>query len=225
MAYSDGIFNPYTFVMQPNTIIPVMPSPAGNWPIAPFPDNSPPQFVQITALDLKAQINKLMYADPLGPVDAPPKTATEIAIRQRNLAEQIGPPFARIQKEYLPRIIDRALYILTKKGKIEPFVVDGKAVQIQYQSPMTIAQGQIDVDSFVQWFTLVQGIYGEERAQAFINPVEVPYWLADKMGVDPTLIIEKEALGNALGNQGEMEQQMQIAQLEQAQGMVQGRAA
>ena len=115
MSYSDGVFNPWTFVLQPNTVIPVAPSSNGQWPIQPFPDTANPQFMQLTSMDLRMQINKLLYADPLGPIDTPTKTATEQALRQRNLAEEIGPGFTRMQQECLDRILQRVIVVLEQK--------------------------------------------------------------------------------------------------------------
>ena len=72
MAYSDGVFTPWTFQLSANTVIPVARGNAGEWPIAAMPDVANPNFMQLTSNDLRAQINKLMFADPLGdPKDTP----------------------------------------------------------------------------------------------------------------------------------------------------------
>jgi len=215
MGASDGVFNPWTFVLSPNTMIPVAPNSNGQFPIIPFPDNSPPQFVQLTLLDLRNQINILMYADPLGPVDGPTKTATELALRQRNLAEEIGPPFTRLQKEYLSKIISRVIYILQKKGFLEPIVINGREIQLQYQSPLVVAQGQQDVANFTQWYQLLQGIYGPEAAITYLNPVEQPYWMANKMGVDMTILNDKKSMEEMLKEQSELAQEKEMMLMQQ----------
>jgi len=49
MAWSDGVFNPWTFALQPNTIIPIAPNSNGQFPLQPMPDTANPQFLQLTA--------------------------------------------------------------------------------------------------------------------------------------------------------------------------------
>jgi hypothetical protein len=213
MAYSDGVFNPWTFKIEPNTVIPVSPNSSGQWPIQPFPDSANPQFMQLTSNDLRMQINKLMFADPLGPIEGPQKTATELALRQRNLAEQIGPAFTRLQQEYLSRVIDRVVYILQRKGFIDQLEINGKRIQVRYKSPLVAAQGQQDVANFMQFYQILQATQGPETAMINLNPVKFPAWLASKMAIDTT----------ALNTQKEMEaflaQQSEQMQMEQMMGM------
>jgi hypothetical protein len=216
MAYSDGVFNPWTFKIEPNTIIPVSPNSAGQWPIQPFPDSANPNFMQLTANDLRMQINSLLFADPLGPIEGPQKTATELALRQRNLAEQIGPAFTRLQQEFLSRLINRVIYILQKKGLMDKLVINGTEIQLRYKSPLTAAQGQQDVQNFLQFYQILQNTQGPEAALVNLNPSKYPAWLASKMSVDVT----------ALNTQQEMqdfyEQQSEKAQLQEMMMMEQG---
>lgn len=214
MAYSDGVFNPNTFVMQPNSIITVSPTSNGQFPLQPFPDTANPNFMQVTANDLRMQINALLYADPLGPVEAPTKTATEIGIRQRNLAEEIGPQFTRIQAEFLGPLIKRLIYILKKRGKIPPIEVDGREIEIRYKSPLTVSQGEKDVETFIRWFQVMQGTLGPEQAILYLNPLEMPLWSAQKMGVDMKVLNSKEQMADLLAQQSE-----QMQEQEQAMGM------
>lgn len=222
MGYSDGIFNPWTFKIQPNTIIPIAPRSDGNSPIMPFPDNQTPQFYQLTATDLRFQINKLLYADPIGPLDqAPDKTATELVIRQKQFAEEIGPLFARIQSELLAPLMKRIIYILQKKGLIEALVIDGKTVEIKYESPLVFAQGQQDMQRFAQWYQLMQSVQGPEAALININPAKLPGWSARKMGVDPTPLNTEEQIEKMLDEQSQQAQEQDMAMMEQ-QGMMEG---
>lgn len=211
MAADDGIFNPFTFILAPNTIIPVATSSNGSFPIQVFPDTANPNFMQVTTNDLRMQINTLLYADPLGPIEAPNKTATELALRQRNLAEEIGPAFIRLQKEFLSRVINRVIYILKKKGLIEDIKIDGKDIQVRYQSPLVVAQGQQDVAAFTQWLQLMQGIYGPEAAQVYLEPIKLPFWAANKMGVDLSVLNTEDGIKKMLGEQSEMAQQKEMS--------------
>lgn len=213
MAYSDGVFNPYTFRLTANTIIPVSPNSAGQFPLQALPDVSNPAFMQITSQDLRQQINKLMFAEPLGPVNAPTRTATELAIRQRSLAEEIGPLFTRLQQEFLSRLIQRVIHILQLKGFIEPLIINGKTIKVRYQSPLVTAQGSQDVDNFMQYFQALAAILGPESAIITVNPIELPFWMAGKMGVNMTLLPTKEGLSQTLAAQSEMAQEQQMNEM------------
>ena len=212
MAYSDGVFNPWTFHIEPNTVIPVAPSSSGNFPLQPFPDTANPQFMQLTSNDLRMQINKLLYADPLGPIEQPQKTATELALRQRNLAEEIGPLFTRLQQEFLSRLMNRVIYILQKKGFIDKLQVNGKDIQLKYQSPLVAAQGQEDVQKFMQYFQVLQAVQGPEAAVVNVNPVKFPQWVAQKLNVDPSTLNTEDEM-----KQMYEEQMAKAQELEQMQ--------
>lgn len=215
MAYSDGIFNPWTFKLEPNTVIPISPNSGGQPPIIPFPDTANPNFEQLVVVDLRQQINALMYADPLGPIDAPTKTATELALRQKSLAEEIGPLFTRLQQEFLSRVIQRIIHILQIKGLLEPLTLDnGKEIKVRYQSPLVVAQGKQDVMGLMDYFAALQAIF-QENALMYIDPVKVPLWIAEKLGVDKNLIPEKERLEEFAKNASEQDQTADMQMLEQ----------
>ena len=224
MAFSDGVFNPWTFRLEPNTVIPIAPSINGQWPLQPFPDTSNPNFMQLTSNDLRMQINKLMYADPLGPIEGPNKTATEVAMRQRNLAEEIGPGFTRLQQEFMPRFFENVIGILARKGLIKKVLVNGKEVRIRFKSPLTVSQGQQDIANFTQWFQLMQGIMGPEAALTYINPVKAPAWMAEKMGVDLTVINTTEQMAEFLANESMKAQTNEMAMMENLQNESSGQS-
>ncbi len=218
MAYSDGVFNPWTFKLEPNTVIPVAPNSSGQWPIQAFPDTANPQFMQLTSNDLRMQINKLLYADPLGPVTSPQQTATEIALRQRNMAEEIGPPFTRLQPELLTRVLKRVMHLLQQRGLIPKVIINGKEIQITYKSPLVVAQGQQDVQSFVQYFQVLQAIQGPEEAVINVNPVKFPAWAANKLGIDPTIITSEEQMQAFYESKSEQAQEQEMMMMEAQQG-------
>jgi len=164
------------------------------------------------------QINKLLYSDPLGPTPDPKQTAYEVAVRQREFSEQIGPAFTRLQSELLTPIINRVIYILQKKGLIEKIVIDGKQIQVSYKSTLVAAQGQQDVDNFVKFYQLLQGVQGEEAAVVNIDPVKFPSWAAEKLGVDASVLNTKEQMKEFYESQSEKAQEIEMSMLEKGQG-------
>jgi hypothetical protein len=218
MAFSDGVFNPYTFRIAPNTVIPISPNTDGVFPIQPLPDVANPAFMQLTSMDLRQQINKLMFADPLGPVnEAPTRTATELALRQRNLAEEIGPIFTRLQQEFLERTIQRVIHILQKKGFLDKLIINDREVKIKYRSPLTISQGQQDVDTFMNYLNIMQGFVGPEMTAAYVNTVKFSPWLASKLGVDQTLINTEDQMQAQLQRSNDELQQLKMMEVMNAQ--------
>ena len=224
MAWSDGIFNPWTFSLQPNTIIPIAPTTNGQFPLQPFPDTANPQFMQLTAVDLRMQINKLMYGDPLGPIEGTPqRTALEISIRKQEFLEQIGPSFTRLQVEFMPRLLEGVIHILQKKGLMKKLIINGKEIKIKYKSPITISQGQSDVAVFTQWFELMQGILGPDSAITYLNPIELPMWMANKMGVEMKVLNTRDQMKEMLAQQAAMMQELEAAGMQQIEeGMAGG---
>ena len=214
MAMSDGVFQPWTFKLEPNTIIPVAMNANGQFPLQPLPDTANPAFMQFTSTDLRMQINKLLYAENLLPPDKSPNvTAFEIAVRQQNLAQEIGPAFTRLQQEFLPRLISNVIYLLKRRGLIEDLTINGKEIQLKYQSPLVIAQGQQDVQNFLQWYGLIQQIYGD-AAPVYIHPIELPMWMAEKMGVEVKILNQRKQLEEKFGTDSELEQETTLNMLE-----------
>jgi len=214
MAFSDGVFNPWTFNLTANTIIPIARSSDGIFPIQALPDVAHPEFGQITSADLRMQINTLLFASPLGEITENPKqTATEVAIRQKTFAEEVGPSFTRLQQEYLAPTLQKCLDVLQSKGIVEKLEINGTIIQARYQSPLVLAQGQQDVDNFVQYCQTMQLIYGEEGASV-INPINTPGWVAMKKGVDKELVLTKEELKSALESRAQAQQMQQQAEMQ-----------
>ncbi len=211
MGISDGVFNPWTFSIQANKIIPIARSPDGQPPLIPLPDTANPAFMQLTSETLRAQINQMMYSQPLGPVDAPAKTATDAAIRQRNLLEEIGPIYTRLENEWLMPILERCMYILAAKGKLERVKIGEQSIKVKFKSPLVTAQGQESVRKVLDAVQVLQAIYGDD-SQIFLNPGELPGWIWEQFGNDPKLMPDPDKLREMLASQSEQQQQAQITQ-------------
>lgn len=188
MAYTDGIFNPYTFKLTPNTVLPVNQSASGSWPIAPLPSAGDISYTVIVINDLRQQIDKLMYNSPLGPLqETPPMTATEVAVRQNELRENAAASFARLQRELFTPLIERLMYILKKKGKFPPIQVNGKDVDVKYQTPLSLGKGQVDVNQFLMFYKDLQMVFGEQIALGMLNAPKVVPYMAKNLNIDVTL--------------------------------------
>jgi hypothetical protein len=188
MGFSDSVFNPHTFKLEPFTIIPVAPiGSGGQFPLQPLPESANPQFAQLTINDLRYQIKQLLFSDQLQSASAQgvqPSTATELMVNQQQLAQRIGPLFSRLQQEFLWPVIKRCSYILDKMGILKAPMINNKLVQFKYKSPLALAKGQQEIGRFTQFIQLMQGMFGPEVTKMYINPDVAPWIMAEQMQVD-----------------------------------------
>lgn len=226
MAFSDGVFNPHTFRMQPFAIIPVAPvGSQGQFPLQPLPDTSNPQFSQIMIQDLRNQIRVLMYASAEETPSIQPQTAAEVGVKQQELASRIGPLFSRLQSEFLWPIIERVAHILDKMGKLPKPRFEDKVIKFKYKSPLALAKGQQDVSRVIQFAQLMQGLVGEQQVTMFINMKQAPWLIAESMQIDPRYLNTPEQVEQAMQAVTEQMQEGNMTadgQLNQEQMQTQG---
>lgn len=186
MGFSDAIFNPHTFKLEPFTIIPIAPIGSnGQVPLIPLPNSASPEFAQMTMADLRMQIKQLLFAEqPQDSKSVQPQTAYELAMKQSTLAEKIGPTFSRMIQEYLWPVVKRFAYILHTMGLLPYPDIGGIPIVFRYKSPLALSKGRADVERFVQFVQVMQGIMGPEATQLYINPKTTPYMLAEMMQID-----------------------------------------
>jgi hypothetical protein len=94
--------------------------------------------------------------------------------------------------------------------------LDRKLISFVYRSPLALAKGQEQIARFTQYFQLLQGISGPEAAQAFINPMEYPYLLADLMQIDSRLLNAPEEVARVFqAQQDKMNEQQDMLMQQQ----------
>lgn len=218
MGFSDAVFNPHTFRLQPFTIIPIAPiGSGGQVPLIPLPDSADPNFAQMTMQDLRLQIKALLYAEqPQDALSVQPQTAYELSLKQQNLAEKIGPLFSRLQQEFLVPVLERFAYILHTMGKLPYPKLNGMPVKFKYKSPLALKNGQQEIGRITQWAQLMQGMMGPEATQVYINPKTTPYLLAESLQVDARYLNTPEEVSQVMQN---VQNQHNMAQLANASAM------
>lgn len=217
MGFSDAVFNPHTFKLEPFSVIPIAPIGAGSQaPLIPLPGSADPSFSQLTIQDLRNQIKTLLFNDVNPNESIQPQTATELMIVQQSLAQKIGPLFSRLQQEFLWPVIKRCAYILDKRGLLPYPQLDGVKVNFRYRSPLSLAKGQQDIARFTQYFQLMQGIWGQGPATMYINPGLAPYLIAEQMQVDSRYLNSPEQVQQA-AQQAQSQQDTMMADAQQDQ--------
>lgn len=202
MAFSDAVFNPHTFKLEPFSVIPIAPiGMGGQVPLIPLPDSSNPQFAQLTMQDLRLQIKALLFAETAADsLSVQPQTAFELSLRQQTLAQKIGPLFSRLQQEFHWPVIERCAYILEKMGLLPRPKLNGAKVKFIYKSPLALSKGQQDIARLTQFVQLMQGIMGPDGATLYINPKETPYLMAQMMQIDPRFLNNVDEVAQVMQN-------------------------
>lgn len=187
MGFSDSVFNPHTFRLEPFTVIPIAPiGTGGQLPLVPLPGSSDVQFTQLTIADLRMQIMRLLFAEsPSDSASVQPQTAYELALKQQTLAQKIGPLFSRLQQEFLEPVFERFAHILHVMGLLPRPKIEGMEIKFKYKSPLELAKGQQDIARLTQFVQLMQGIMGPQVTQIYMNPKTTPYLMASALQIDP----------------------------------------
>ena len=189
MAASDGVFNPYLFQIAPNKVIPISRQSMGDLPLKRLDVAGDVNMGNLEVNDMRMQIKDALFDNPVRPVESPEQTATEVMIRQQQFMEEISPAFGRLSVELQPKIINRIVFILQRKGYLPPELkVDNKNVTIRYKSPLVRSSAMQKIQNLQNYVAIMQPIAGQEATLASLNMPLIPQWLSDKLDVDELLV-------------------------------------
>ena len=186
-AEDDGVLNPANIRLAPGTIIPKAVGSKGLTPLQAAGDFD---VSQIVLSDLRARIRHALLNDKLGQIEAPKMTATEVLERTAEMVRILGATYGRLQAELLTPLIERALYILRRRGEIPDIYLDGHLVSVAYQSPIALAQSGQEASRALDWISSLSALGA--HAQDFVNVQAFAKWLANKLNVPAELIKAEE---------------------------------
>jgi hypothetical protein len=184
---SDGVMNPFTAVLAPNTILPVASNDSRNPSLSPITFGGNFQITDAIMSDLRERIRRTMLGPE--PSEGPVTSATEQSIRDRNRLWSLGGEFGRIQVELLVKVVTRGLFILQRRGLIPAFKVDGREVRLQFTSPFARSQDAEDLLALDRSLDSLAPFQG--AAQVGYDIDMLPEWVAAKTGLDPVLVNDK----------------------------------
>jgi hypothetical protein len=188
-AVSDGVLNPYTATLAPNTILPVASNDTNNPSLMPIPIGNNFRVTEVMMSDLRERVRRTMLGPE--PSEGAVKSATEISVADRNRLWAMNGEYSRIQSELLAKIIARGIFILQKKGLMAKFRVDGREVAVKYTSPFAKSQNAEDVMA-LQETLMIAGAMGPENLAAGMKVEDMPAWIARMKGVPEKLICSDE---------------------------------
>ena len=197
----DGVINPENIELVGGAIIPVTSNPGAiqGPTLAPLNAAGSPDLSQLIIQDLQTSINKIMFGDPLGDVNLPVKTATEISMRQQELSKRIGSAYGKLQYELINPLVDRLLDILDSLGLIDlgEFKVDGSTIAIRPVSPLAQAQDEEDIIRHIRYAETMIGLFGPEIGSGLVKPDKLGALLGDKMNISKDVIPTEQEVNQA----------------------------
>ena len=202
----DGLFNPYTAQIAPGVIIPVSTNQSTNPSLQRLDTGAPLNLTQFEVQRMQTAIRTHLFndlRDPTGPV----RSATEVAINQRELANRIGASFGRIQNEALTKILNSSVSILQRLGIVPPFQIDGADIAVKFTSPLSRAQDMEDLETLQRTVGMTAQLAGPEMVASGFKLDQFPTYIATKTGVDPELVRSDEEKMAMMRQMAEMAQQ------------------
>lgn len=217
MFYDAGTyFNPYSVRQWAGAMI--ARNPQGRNPLDPLEMPTHPDVFQ-HVLHLQDVIKKGFQVDPLGEIEAPAKSATEISIRENRAQRTSATDISRLINELPKQIFDVASKILNERGlllksreHIEGF--DTKKLKFDYVSPLYDLQNQSDLNHFTTNLQIKQQFFGEGAALATVNLFEANKFLTQKLNLPVKLFATDDDLKKFMAG---MAEQAQLAQQGQPQ--------
>lgn len=183
----DGVLNPYTVTIAPNTVIPVASNDQNNPSLKPLVNQPRPDLAQMILTDMRMSIRKKLLVDNRRQ-EGPVQSATEIVVQDREFVAQTGANYGRIQAELVERVIARGIDLLRSIGKMANIRVDGKMVTLKHTSPLARAQDNEELMAAQSFFQLASTLAGPEAYQLSVKTDEISEWLARKTGFPAELI-------------------------------------
>lgn len=209
---SDGVLNPYTASLTPNTIIPVA-SNADNSPsLRPIELGGNFNITEQMMKDLRERVRRTMLGPE--PTEGPVKSATEISVADRNRLWAMNGEYTRIQAELLAKVVARGVYILQKKGLIPPIRVDGHTVAVKYTSPFATTQNADDLIALQKTLQTLAPL-GPAGITGGLKVTEIPAYVARLNGVPESLIMTAADREEQVRQGIQAQQMMQQNQVQQ----------
>jgi len=188
----DGIFNPHTARIAPGTILPVSSNATANPTLKALDRAGDLGLGGIMLDEEQNSIREALFANPLGEVTDPVKSATEQMLRMQEALKKRGASFGRLKTELIEPLIAAEYDILGELGHVDrSFTVDGKSITIKMTSPMSKSEDMEDFQNSQVWWSNCQTL-PQEVLYGTVKVEDLPNYWRDKLSVPADLTREKE---------------------------------
>lgn len=186
---SDSYFNPYSVRRWAGAMI--ARQPGGRNPLEPI--NMPHNPDVLPAIQhLQEVVMRGFQVDPLGEIQTPVRSATEISIREQRAQRTASTDISRLINELPKQIYEISAKILSErklitKDRAKSLSFEGRKLNFEFQSPLYDLQKQDDLNHFITNMQIKQQYYGTEMAIATTNLKEVNKFLTNKLNLQSKL--------------------------------------
>ena len=219
---TTSYFNPYTMRQWAGAMIArapgTMPLQALEMPV--YPEVLP------KIQHLQEIIQRGFMVDPLGEIQSPVRSATEISIRENRAQRTSSTDISRLINELPRQVYEVAAKILsgrrllTKDRQLQ-MNASPRKFAFAYSSPLFDMQKQEDLSHFVQNMQIKQQFYGQGAAMASTNLIKVNRFLTENFNLKHDLFSSDEELQQFIDQAGQMAQQGALPQPRTAASSVQ----
>lgn len=187
----DGVFNPYTVRIAPGSIIPVSSNNNQNPTMRALERAGDLGLGGIILDGLKEDIRRALLASPIGDIQDPTKTATEIMIRTQEALKRQNTAFGRLYNELIIPVVKACLDIGTGRGFLPEIVADGSEVKIKMVSPLAKQQDMEEFQNSQIWFQNVSQL-DPNIMMGSVKVENLPKYWADKLSVPSMDLIRSD---------------------------------
>lgn len=213
MFYDAGTyFNPYSIRQWAGAMI--ARNPGGRNPLEPLSMPNHPD-VLLHIQHLQEVIQRGFQVDPLGELQTPVRSATEVAIRENRAQRTSATDISRLINEQPKQIYDVSSKILNSRGLLvkNRQAIPGfstRKLKFEYVSPLYDLQNQQDLNHFITNLQIKQQFFGQGASLASVNLFEAQKFLTDKLNLPRKLFAsddELRAFLSGMAKVSEMQQQ------------------
>ena len=161
-------------------------------------------------------VNRALFAKPIGDIDDPTKTATEISMRMQLDLQDSGSEFSRLMNEYGGAVFKRVIHLLSQEGIVPPIKIDGKNVDIKFLSPVSQKSDTDEANTLIKAMQMALGAgIPPEVVMADLKVEDMPSFILDKLGGPSEMkrsVAEKEQVKKDVAAAAQAQQQQEVPQ-------------
>lgn len=215
MFYDAGsYFNPNSIRQWAGAMI--ARNPQGRNPLEALTMPDYPDVLQ-HIIRLQEVIQRGFQVDPLGEIQSPVRSATEVSIRENRAQRTSATDISRLINELPKQIFDVAAKILNERGLLtkKRQSIPGfstKKLKFDYVSPLYDLQNQADLNHFVTANQMKQQFFGQGAVLASTNMFEANKFIMDKLNLPRKLSNTDEQIRQFLTKMNETQQAGELPQ-------------
>lgn len=210
MFYDAGTyFNPYSVRQWSGAMI--ARAPNGRNPLEALQMPEYPDVYQ-HVLHMQETIQRAFMVDPLGEIQTPVRSATEVSIRENRAQRTASTDISRLINELPRQIFEVSAKILNGRGLLlKPKETipgfDPRRLKFAFQSPLYDLQNQSDLNHFITSLQIKQQFWGQSAPMISTDMFEANRFINEKLNLPAKLSVPDEQLKKTLAQAAQMQQQ------------------